>query len=73
MHVFRLGVIRTMHRSLVGMVIPISTLVFPCEVFAGETTRQAVNSVIEEIVVAPTMPRDMSEEMAVARQIGAPG
>jgi len=29
-------------------------------------------TVIEEIVVAPTIPRDMSEEMAVARQIGAP-
>ena len=29
-------------------------------------------TVIEEIVVAPTMPRDMSEEMAVARSLGAP-
>ena len=29
-------------------------------------------TVIEEIVVAPTIPRDMSEEMAVARNVGAP-
>jgi NADP-dependent 3-hydroxy acid dehydrogenase YdfG len=29
-------------------------------------------TVIEEIVVAPTIPRDMTEEMAVARQVGAP-
>ncbi|MEQ9408488.1 MAG: SDR family oxidoreductase [Fuerstiella sp.] len=30
-------------------------------------------TVIEEIVVAPTIPRDMSEEMEVARHAGAPG
>ena len=68
MHAFRFGMIRTMHRSLIGMVIPISTLVFPCEVFAEETTRQAVNSVIEEIVVTAQKREESINEVAMSIQ-----
>ncbi|MBT5702529.1 MAG: TonB-dependent receptor plug domain-containing protein [Gammaproteobacteria bacterium] len=68
MHAFRLGIIRTMYRALVGMVIPIFTLVFPCEVFAEETTPQALNSVIEEIVVTAQKREESINEVAMSIQ-----
>ena len=32
----------------------------------------APRTVIEEVVVAPTFPRDMSEEIKIASELGAP-
>jgi iron complex outermembrane receptor protein len=57
-----------MYRALVGMVIPIFTLVFPCEVFAEETTPQALNSVIEEIVVTAQKREESINEVAMSIQ-----